>query len=118
MMLLLAGGLGQAAKLAGKPPRDRRRRLPPPTLQVLYNGTSLNQDALLLRGSAQLPRLQLLGPGSDGPLRLRPTCVGGSSSRTVTLHNPTQVAAGFCWAVSHRAQGAVQVRPRLIQVRA
>jgi hypothetical protein len=85
-------------------------------LQVTYNGTELNQDALLLRGSAQLPRLQLLGPGSDGPLRLRPTCIGASSSRTVTLHNPSQVAAGFSWVVSRKAQGALQVRPGCCQL--
>lgn len=85
-------------------------------LQVTFNGTDLNQDLLQLRGSAQLPRLQLLGPGSDAPLRLRPTCLGASSSRSVTLHNPSQVPAAFRWVASSKAGGAVQVSWGLAQL--
>lgn len=41
----------------------------------------------------------------------RPTCVGASSQRTVTLHNPSRVPVAFRWRLPARLQGHVSVSP-------
>ncbi len=45
------------------------------------------------------------------PYPHRPTCVGASSQRTVTLHNPSRVPVAFRWRLPARLQGHVSVSP-------
>ncbi|KXZ53757.1 hypothetical protein GPECTOR_6g674 [Gonium pectorale] len=76
---------------------------------VTFNGVASNAVTVLLRGCAHTPRLTTDLPSST--LYFRPTCVGASSQRAITLHNPSRVPLAFRWRLPPRVQGVISVTP-------
>lgn len=81
-------------------------------LPVTYNHTPVNAASLRVAGACHAPLITTsLAPGSR--LFLRPTCVGGVSSRRVEVINPGRVPAGWRWVLSRRLTGVVAVSPQV-----
>ncbi|GIL53686.1 hypothetical protein Vafri_9323 [Volvox africanus] len=79
------------------------------TALVTFNGVASNGVSLSLRGCAHTPRLTTDLP--SGTLYFRPTCVGASSQRAITLHNPSRVPLDFRWQLPAKLAGMVSVTP-------
>lgn len=78
-------------------------------LTCIFNNTALNSTTLLLTGVASEPQLSWDVP--DGQLYFRPTCVGATSHRQVTVTNMSRVPVGWQWVLSKKLQEAVSVDP-------
>lgn len=76
-----------------------------------FNAAAVNSVQLLLRGTAHEAQL-LLQDLSGSTLYFPPTCCGASSSRRVSVHNPTCVAVAWRWVLSRKLRGAVAVAPQ------
>ncbi|GIL85005.1 hypothetical protein Vretimale_9849 [Volvox reticuliferus] len=79
------------------------------TARVTFNGVAANAVSLSLRGCAHNPRLATDLP--SGTLYFRPTCVGASSQRAITLHNSSRVPLDFRWRLPAKLVGMVTVTP-------
>lgn len=78
-------------------------------LLCVFNHSTLNSTTVLLSGIASEPRLVWDVP--DNRLFFRPTCVGASSRRQLTVRNASKVPVCWQWALSRKLQGAVSVAP-------
>eukprot|EP00798_Chlamydomonas_sp_ICE-L_P020949 gene20949-27801_t len=76
--------------------------------RCLLNSVSATAVEIKLSGAAYTPRLTFDLPG---PLFFRPTCVGASSQRQLTIHNPSRVPVGFAWKVPAKLKSVVGVSP-------
>ncbi|GLC34162.1 Cilia- and flagella-associated protein 65 [Pleodorina starrii] len=79
------------------------------TARVIFNGVASNAVSLALRGCAHTPRLTTDLPSAT--LYFRPTCVGASSQRAISLHNPSRVPLDFRWRLPPKLTGMVTVTP-------
>ncbi|KAJ9506854.1 hypothetical protein QJQ45_029976, partial [Haematococcus lacustris] len=95
--------------------------------QLVLNGAPLSTLTITLKGCGHTPRLLLHvggGPpaaaaagqkvGAAAPpctLFFRPTCVGATSSRALTLHNASRVPLAWQWQLPARLSGVVWVSP-------
>jgi uncharacterized protein YcfL len=75
----------------------------------VFNTTAVNSSTLLLTGCASEP--QLSWDVQDSQLFFRPTCVGASSQRSITVTNVSRVPVGWQWLLSKKLQEAVTVQP-------
>lgn len=78
-------------------------------LTCIFNNTSANSTTILLSGTASQP--QLSWDITDGKLFFRPTCVGATSQRVVTVTNVSRVPVGWQWVLSKKLQEAVTMEP-------
>jgi hypothetical protein len=78
-------------------------------LSCIFNHSASNSAAVLLSGTAAEPRLVWDVP--DNRLFFRPTCVGASSQRQLTVRNASKVPVGWQWVLSKKLQDAVSVAP-------
>jgi hypothetical protein len=78
-------------------------------LLCVFNHSTSNSTTVLLSGTASEPRLVWDVP--DNRLFFRPTCVGASSRRQLTVRNASKVPVCWQWALSRKLQGAVSVAP-------
>jgi len=105
---------------------------------LVLNSSPLNATHITLRGAGDVPKLTFTdtphpsAPGvvvpvggrvkssieSASPMRgkvtslyFRPTCVGASSRRMLTIHNPSRVAVGWKWQLPPKLEGVMSVTP-------
>lgn len=77
--------------------------------QLQFNNIAMNATEITLNGSAHEPALSM---DLKGILAFRPTCTGAASQRTVVLHNPSRVPAGFVYLLSDKLSDVVSVSPK------
>jgi hypothetical protein len=111
---IIAAAVGAAAHLAlccQVALRFKPRDLLPVQLKLtcVFNNTSVNSSTLLLTGCASEP--QLSWDVKDSQLFFRPTCVGASSQRVITVTNVSRVPVSWQWLLSKKLQEAVTVQP-------
>jgi hypothetical protein len=80
-------------------------------LSCMLNHSAASSVPLQLSGAASEPRLAWDAPSNR--LFFRPTCVGASSARQLTLRNVSHVPVGWQWLLSRKLQGAVDVQPQV-----
>lgn len=78
-------------------------------LSCIFNHSASNSSTVLLSGTASEPRLVWDVP--DNRLFYRPTCVGASSQRQLTVRNASKVPVGWQWVLSKKLQDAVTITP-------
>lgn len=78
-------------------------------LSCVFNHSACNSTSVMLSGTACEPRLVWDLP--DNRLFFRPTCVGASSRRQLTVRNASKVPVGWQWVLSKKLQDAVSVAP-------
>lgn len=78
-------------------------------LCVLNNAVA-NATEINLKGVAYLPKLELDVPGA---LFFKPTCVGASSQRTVTVTNTSRLSVAFQWSLLEKDCGVFEASPCL-----
>ena len=76
-----------------------------------FNGIASTGVSIALSGTAHVPRLSFQDASSGNTLFFRPTCLGASSQRTLTLRNPSRVPVSFAWQLPPKLQGVVSVSP-------
>ena len=78
-------------------------------LTVVFNCSAANSAGLSVRGRVHEPALTTsLAPSNR--LFLRPTCVGSSSTRHVSIVNPGRVPVAWQWVLSRKLSGVVAVK--------
>jgi hypothetical protein len=83
-------------------------------LSCIFNHSASNSTTVLLSGTASEPRLVWDVPNNR--LFFRPTCVGTSSQRQLTVRNASKVPVGWQWVLSRKLQDAVSVSPAVSAV--
>lgn len=89
---------------------------------IIFNGATMYPTEIELNGSGSQPQLMFdLGAGAgmgaatrsgtSNTLFFRPTCVGASSQRTLTVLNPSRVSVMFKWQMPSKLEGVVAVAP-------
>ncbi|KAF5836871.1 hypothetical protein DUNSADRAFT_5310, partial [Dunaliella salina] len=105
---------------------------------LVLNSSPLNATHITLRGAGDVPKLTFTdtphpsAPGVVVPvggrakshsesssqmrgkvtsLYFRPTCVGASSRRMLTIHNPSRVAVGWKWQLPPKLEGIISATP-------
>lgn len=78
-------------------------------LSCIFNHSVTNSASVLLSGVAS--ELRLVWDVPDNRLFFRPTCVGASSQRQLTVRNASKVPVGWQWVLSTKLQDAVSVAP-------
>jgi len=74
----------------------------------MFNNTAMSAVEVKLHGSGHLPRLTF---NVQGTLFFRPTCVGASSQRVLTVHNTSRVPVAFAWQLPPKLAEVVSVWP-------
>ncbi|DBA87452.1 TPA: hypothetical protein ACH3X1_004491 [Trebouxia sp. C0004] len=79
-------------------------------LTCLINSSQANAQPLVVQTLVCSPGMQLEPAGS---LFFKPTCIGASSQRTLTMHNTARVPLVYQWKVPGHMQGSFAVQPQL-----
>eukprot|EP00741_Cyanophora_paradoxa_P021341 tig00021348_g20600.t1 len=78
-------------------------------LRCVFNGNASSAQEVSLSGQGHVARIRVDG---DGQLVFKPTCVGGASTRPLTIANPSRIPVQFHWEIPHRLAGVLSVEPR------
>lgn len=81
------------------------------TLHCAVNGSLKAGLPLALHGAAYTPGLLFEGLAPGSPLFFKPTCVGASSKRPLTLRNPSAIPTSFQWSVPASLAKVLAVTP-------
>jgi hypothetical protein len=75
---------------------------------LIMNYSAVHTVEIELSGVGALPQIDI---ENGGEVFIKPTCVGGTSSRNFTVRNPAQIAVVYEWQIPPRLNKMLQIEP-------